>query len=119
MTLYLLAAFVLGLIVSALLMALKQSRGHALLAVNQNEIDSLSSRMVELKNEVAVLTSRLSEKDDLLSIEKSEVSKLEEALSQQQKQSIEKLQLLENAKTSLTEQFENLANKIFEEKGKV
>ncbi len=119
MTLYLLIAFVLGLIISALLLALKQSKDHALLAVNQNEINSLSSRMIELKNEIAVLASQLSEKDDLLSIEKSEVSKLEEALSQQQKQSIEKLQLLENAKMSLTEQFENLANKIFEEKGKI
>lgn len=49
---------------------------------------------------------------------KSQLSELRNQLSEQQKQATEKLTLLEDAKQTLSLQFENLANKIFDEKGK-
>ena len=46
-----------------------------------------------------------------------EISELKKYIEETEKSTGEKLALLENAKHTLTEQFENLANRIFEEKG--
>jgi DNA recombination protein RmuC len=48
---------------------------------------------------------------------KSRISILETTVEQERKQADEKLALLEKARESLTQEFQNLANKIFEEKG--
>ncbi len=48
---------------------------------------------------------------------RSHVSTLETTLAEQRKQAEEKLALLQEARQHLTEEFQNLANRIFEEKG--
>lgn len=77
---------------------------HLKLAKGENQIEEMSK---EIK-------AHLTEEGNL----KSQLSELRNQLSEQQKQATEKLKLLEDAKQTLSLQFENLANKIFDEKGK-
>lgn len=73
------------------------------------ELNKLSTKHDELLRKIESLT----EEKSALQIERSKLLKHIEAETQNAQ---EKIVLLENAKKSLTEQFENLANRIFEEK---
>jgi DNA recombination protein RmuC len=86
---------------------------------NQREIGSLSQKADELlrkqtENEI------LSEKLDEISVRYSELQasyqSQQAGFEQERKSFAEKLSLLENAEKQLSTQFENLANKIFEQK---
>jgi len=87
---------------------------------------SLNECVRHAEKEVESLTAQLSEKtaiiNDLnakLSDHKSDIGKLETRLIEERKSSIEKLELLDEAKSKLGNEFKVLANQIFEEKGKL
>ncbi len=86
-----------------------------------SEVLRLKQELVELKKQYQETIERANNKLEALGAEKSnlqaEVSKLGKHIEAQSQSAQEKIALLENAKISLTEQFENLANRIFEEKG--
>jgi len=86
---------------------------------------SLNECVRHAEKEVETLTAKIAEKDALvnalntkLSDYKSDISKLETRLEEERKSSIEKLELLDEAKAKLGNEFKVLANQIFEEKGK-
>ncbi|WP_100550831.1 DNA recombination protein RmuC [Caedibacter taeniospiralis] len=97
----------------------------------QNKLASDAARFQALEKEVTRLEMELQNaskkqdemlrKIDTLMEEKSQLQAENSSLSKQIETELynsqEKIALLENAKKSLTEQFENLANRIFEEKG--
>ena len=94
------------------------------LASDEVKIDSLvkdNERLIAEINKLSTKHDELLTKVDSLSEEKAslqaERSKLLKHIEAQEQNAQEKIALLENAKKSLTEQFENLANRIFEEKG--
>jgi len=78
----------------------------------EKEVESLTLQLSEKGTTVNGLNAKVSDY-------KSEISKLETRLAEERKASIEKLQLLDEAKTTLGNEFKVLANQIFEEKGKV
>ncbi len=87
---------------------------------------SLNECVRHAEKEVKSLTIQLSEKaamiNDLnakLSDYKTDMAKLETRLIEERKSSIEKLELLNEAKSKLGNEFKILANQIFEEKGRV
>ncbi|MDQ6956201.1 MAG: DNA recombination protein RmuC, partial [Mariprofundaceae bacterium] len=87
---------------------------------------SLNECVRQTEKQVEILTTQLSEKVTIIntlnakvSDYKANVSKLETRLEEERKSSIEKLQLLDEAKSKLGNEFKVLANQIFEEKGKV
>lgn len=94
------------------------------LASDEVKIDSLAKdgeRLLVELNKLSTKHDELLAKIENLTEEKSalqvERSKLLKHIEAQEQNAQEKIALLENAKKSLTEQFENLANRIFEEKG--
>ncbi len=87
---------------------------------------SLNECVRHAEKDVESLTVQLSEKNTMindlnakLSDYKSDMGKLETRLIEERKSSIEKLELLNEAKSKLGNEFKVLANQIFEEKGKV
>ncbi len=94
-------------------------------AAKSSELEGLYEQLKNAKTETSEWKTRYTEKESLLSEgssnlseAKSEISKLTMALEKQEKQSTKDIALLKDAEESLAKQFENLANKIFEEKGK-
>jgi DNA recombination protein RmuC len=86
---------------------------------------SLNECVRHAEKEVESLTIQLSEKNAIindlnakLSDYKADIGKLETRLTEERKSSIEKLELLDEAKSKLGNEFKVLANQIFEEKGK-
>ncbi len=61
----------------------------------------------------------LNEQSEQLSVLKSDKAELSTLLDQEKKQSKEKLELLKQAEAELSQRFENLANKILDEKTKI
>lgn len=93
--------------------------GRNIIAENQREIGILSQKADELvrkQSETTALSQKLEEVgakySDLQAIHQSQQASFE----QERKSFSEKLSLLENAEKQLSTQFENLANKIFEQK---
>ncbi len=96
-------AAVVGLIVTSIL--------KSKLDVQNRSILEKSERLEKLETELQVKS------DDQISKVKL-IAGLEEELKQERKQFDEKLTLLDDAKNTMAIQFKNLANDIFEEKGK-
>jgi len=76
-----------------------------------------ASRLPELEAEVEALNVRLTVSRDENQKLREENARLHTGSAAEKRQAEEKLKLLLDAKAALTEQFQNLANKIFEEKG--
>ncbi|MFT5278357.1 MAG: DNA recombination protein RmuC [Granulosicoccus sp.] len=98
---------------------LQLETGRSIIADNQREIGILSQKADELKrkqSEFDSLSMKLEEVSskysDLQAVHQSQQAGFE----QERKSFTEKLSLLENAEKQLSVQFENLANKIFEQK---
>ncbi len=72
-----------------------------------------------LEKELSVATERIKELEKSLSEQKAAIAQLETLNAQQLKHAQEKIDLLTEARQQLTTEFQNLANRIFEEKGKV
>jgi DNA recombination protein RmuC len=81
------------------------------LASAQRAEHKLEEVQQELRNEIHVLKGRASE-------DKAELAELNTRLEEQQRHNEDKLQELENARKRMTTEFENLANRILEEKGR-
>ena len=73
----------------------------------------VSSKLEQRLTEAGQETQDRQEQASLL---KADIAKLETQLDEERKQSAEKLKLLDQAKGQLTSEFQNLANKILEEK---
>ncbi len=98
---------------------------------NQQQIDDLNLKAQEnqqLLLKLAVAEEKIfqfeSQSNDFQQIQqqllhsKTENAALKIRQQEQEKNTAEKIKLLQNAETQLKDQFENLANKIFEERGK-
>ena len=84
----------------------------------QSRITELQGQIAELKDTLAAHESRynaLQERHQALSNEHTE---LKTTLERREEHFREQMEQLSETRTSLTKEFENLANKIFEEKGK-
>ncbi len=76
-------------------------------------------RLQERNKELQEVQRRLQEKDKELDALQIEKAKLESDFENAKRNNEEKLKLIQDAETNLKKEFENLANKIFEDKGKV
>lgn len=93
--------------------------GRSIIAENQREIGILSQKADELARKQAEnseLSQKLEEISLLYSNLKASSQSQTASFEQERKNFSEKLSLLENAEKQLSTQFENLANKIFEQK---
>jgi DNA recombination protein RmuC len=93
--------------------------GRNIIADNQREIGILSQKANELlreQNENAVFSKKLEEVNDKYTKLQASYHSQQAGFEQERKSFSEKLSLLENAEKQLSIQFENLANKIFEQK---
>jgi DNA recombination protein RmuC len=93
--------------------------GRSIIADNQREIGILSQKADELlrkQNENEVFSTKLEEINYQYSNLQASYQSQQAGFEQERKSFSEKLTLLENAEKQLSTQFENLANKIFEQK---
>ena len=102
------------------------------LEANREEYTSLHSQRAAADAALAETRNALGKAEGLVQAQKAELASLTQAkgllenrltqsqtrLDQEEKAAREKLELLDKAKAQLSEQFENLAHKIFESKGK-
>ncbi|HYE33935.1 DNA recombination protein RmuC [Methylocaldum sp.] len=89
------------------------------LAARQNQVYSLSTGLAvaeEKAGRIPLLESELTEKNQRLETLQTECAELKTRLESEEKSMEEKLALLRNAEVQLFAQFENLAQKILEEK---
>ena len=75
-------------------------------------------RVVDLTAENRELRDRLASMDSTQAKQQATIAELNTRLEAERRQGAEKLMLLEQAKDRLTAEFENLAHRIFEEKGR-
>lgn len=98
----------IGLLVVLVLIVVKKSPDtHELARLQTREQDFLDARKT------------LEEKEEIIESLREEKSKLEARLENEKRNAEGKLKLLQNAEERLKTDFENLANRIFEEKGAV
>jgi len=90
---------------------------------NEHELATLAAQLQAEQQVSSKLEQRLIEagqasqdRQEQASLLKADIAKLETQLAEERKQSVEKLKLLDQAKAQLTSEFQNLANKILEEK---
>jgi len=90
---------------------------------NEHELATLAAQLQAEQQVSSKLEQRLTEagqasqdRQEHASLLKADIAKLETQLAEERKQSVEKLKLLDQAKAQLTSEFQNLANKILEEK---
>ena len=81
---------------------------------NKEELLRLRNREQELQTHLAQLNTQIMELQQI----QVQKAKLETDLENERKSFTEKLELLQNAETRMKTEFENLANRIFEDKGK-
>ncbi|MGR8935426.1 MAG: DNA recombination protein RmuC [Gammaproteobacteria bacterium] len=87
----------------------------AVLAERAKQIPQLKEELQEAENVIATLRDRL---QSALQESAALQAELYTRLEEERKSAAEKLQLLQNAEVQLAAQFENLANRILDEKGK-
>ncbi len=94
-------------------------KGRGIIAENQREIGVLSQKADELlrkQRENEIFSKKLEEINDKYANLQASYQSQQAGFEQERKNFAEKLNLLENAERQLSTQFENLANKIFEQK---
>jgi DNA recombination protein RmuC len=93
----------------------------------QMQLDELNQKTEENRQlfmKLAVTEEKLKQQEDYqqvqeqLVLSKTESAALQAQLNEQEKNTAEKIKLLQNAESQLKTQFENLANKIFEDRSK-
>lgn len=107
----LLSGIVIGTAAGWLIAKYKYSADNASLAIEQEKSRALNSQALDLKKELELLRHANLELNTSLSSAEADYRNLQEKLSDQKKE-------LETLQDRFTVQFENLANKIFEEKSK-
>ncbi len=88
------------------------------LAVVTERTEHKDSRIEELKNTICVREEANKSLQEALEKNKTKLAELHTRLDEQRKSAQEKLILLEQAESKMTAAFENLSNKILEEKSK-
>ncbi|MFZ1808919.1 MAG: DNA recombination protein RmuC [Cyclobacteriaceae bacterium] len=107
----LLSGIVLGAVAGWLIAKYKYSADNASLAIEQEKARALSDQALDLKKELDQLRHTNLELNSSLSSSEADYRNLQEKLTDQKKE-------LETLQEKFTVQFENLANRIFEEKSK-
>ena len=107
----LLSGIVIGAVAGWLIAKYKFSADNASLAIEQEKARALASQTLDLKKELDQLRQTNLEMNTSLSSAEADYRNLQEKLTDQKKE-------LETLQERFTVQFENLANKIFEEKSK-
>ena len=86
---------------------------------------TLDERIHQSEKQVLILEAKLTEKDEVIHAlqedaiaHEAETGRLETRLSEERKATVEKLALLDEAKHTMSREFQLLAQKIFDEKGK-
>ncbi|MDR2839339.1 MAG: DNA recombination protein RmuC [Azonexus sp.] len=93
-----------------------RQQGEAL-ADLKSQVTGLNKRLEERHGEISAMTVQLDFTNTEVRRQIEQIAELTTTLEAERTQSGEKLTLLNEAKEQLTHQFENLANKILEEKG--
>ncbi len=89
-----------------------------LLAKYSEQINNLTNKELELKQTVTTLTNDNKELQQELNNNSATISQLQTQLEEQHKAMEEKISLLQNSEEKLKIEFENLANKIFDNNSK-
>jgi DNA recombination protein RmuC len=116
--LYLLIGIIVGALVAYLWLKLRSSSAAQESGVLQTRLEAEQQNSARLEQQLAELKQESQTRQEQISQLKSDIARLETQLSEERKQSEEKLKLLDEAKTRLNTEFENLANRILEEKSK-
>ena len=88
------------------------------LAVENERTESRTAQIDELKEKVEQQESSYQQQQKVTETDKVRIAELNTLLEDERKLSQEKLTLLENAEKNMTSAFENLSNRIMEEKSK-
>jgi len=115
---YLVIGIVVGVVMAYLWLKLRSSSTAQESGVLQARLEAEQQNSARLEQRLAELKQESQTRQEQISQLKSDIARLETQLSEERKQSEEKLKLLDEAKTRLNTEFENLANKILEEKSK-
>lgn len=96
----------------------RHSQAEIALQASVTEAASLAKRQQELHENVQQLQNKLEAERSEAKLVSAELTELKTTLEQKEKHFKEQIAQLNETKLSLGKEFENLANKIFEEKGK-
>ena len=88
------------------------------LAIEKERNESKSNQNTELKGEIEQQKSLYEDQLKITETGKIQIAKLNTSLDEERKLTQEKMSLLENAEKNMTTAFENLSNRILEEKSK-
>lgn len=113
--LFLLLGVVIGAVVAVFWL---KGRGESAQATLQAQLHSRDEQLARQRSEVDALKAELQRLQQQGSEQGNTIARLETQLSEERKHSGEKLTVLTEAKGQLTAEFQNLANKILEEKSK-
>ncbi len=87
-------------------------------AADTERLRSQESRIDELKSRLVDYEQKLAEAHEISGKDKTRIAELQTSLENEQRQNREKLALLEEAEKKMATAFENLANRIIEEKSR-
>ena len=107
-----------GVVICGLVIALQFKAKSDALILTAAQLEECRTSIRDKNANLENLEERLAQNGEDLLLKTATLSGLEERLIQERQNYDEKITLLMQAKESLTEQFKNLANDIFEEKGK-
>lgn len=116
--LYLLIGIVLGSLVAALWLKLRGSTAVQENGVLRAQLDAERQNGIRLEQQLTDLRQESQSRQEQIAQLKSDIARLETQLGGERRQAEEKLKLLDEARTRLNTEFENLANKILEDKSK-
>ncbi|ALP53354.1 hypothetical protein Tel_09410 [Candidatus Tenderia electrophaga] len=116
--LYVLAGILLGAVIAALWLKLRGGAAAQQSGVLQAQLEAERQNGARLEKQSAELRHENQARQDENSQLRAAIARLETQLAEERKQSTEKLKLLEETRTRLNTEFENLANKILDEKSK-
>lgn len=116
--LYILTGILLGVVVAALWLKLRSAGTEQERGVLTAQLEAEKQHSTRLEQQVSELKQETQAKQDQFIHLKEETARLETQLTAERKQADEKLKLLDEARAQLNTEFQNLANKILEEKSK-
>lgn len=116
--LYGLTGLLLGILGVVLWLKLRGAGEAQARATLQAQLDSERQRAGQLEQQLAESRQENQTRQDQNSQLRSDIARLETQLSEERKRAEEQLKVLEQARTQLNSEFQNLANKILEEKSK-
>jgi len=113
---YLFVGALIGAAIASLWLKAKQQGGDEARGAMGAQLQARIDEVAKLEQGVGELRHELADKQSALEQSRAETVRLETQLSEERRQGAEKLKLLEEARQQLNIEFQNLANKILEEK---